>query len=236
MYQQLHPASPCASCGDRPHKGQAFYRHCPDPERINNYLNLVTNDSLSLTTSSTVCYPCYLYFNRTVKQLESCGDQIQTPAIDSVVVELSQCMNHIGAKGEGITRDDYLDIVLCVTGLKLTSAMKADEVLLLPELYDFFRSEIVKRAVLYPSLDPIPANEIPGTRWVLAHLSSHFGEMLRVECKHRHFGSLLYHVNCDLLKAVSLALGKSQLREKEVEQESAVASPPQLYVVISKLK
>jgi len=52
--------------------------------------------------------------------------------------------------------------------------------------------------------------------------------MLRVECKNRRFGSLLYHVNCDLLKAVSLALGKSRLREKGVEQESVVASPPQL--------
>jgi len=49
-------------------------------------------------------------------------------------------MKLIGAKGEGITRDDYLDIVLCVTGLKLTPAMKAGEVLILPELYDFFHS------------------------------------------------------------------------------------------------
>ncbi len=228
MYRQLHQASPCASCGGRPKKGLVFYRHCPNPEQINGYLNVVSNDPLSLTANSTVCYTCYLYFNRVLKQLQSRGDQIQIPAIDSVVGKLSDSMDDIQVKGEGITRDDYLDLVLCVTGLKLATAMKADEVLLLPELYDFFRSEIVTQAALFPSLGPIPAHDIPGTRWVLPHLSFHFGEMLRVECKHRRFGSLLYHVNCDLLKAVSLALGRNRLHVKEGEQESAVAHPPQV--------
>ena len=139
-------------------------------------------------------------------------------------------MHDYEARGENITREEYLDLVLCVTGLKLAIAIKGDEVVLLPELYDFFHSEIVKRATMFPSLDQIPAHDIPGTRWVLARLSLHFGEMLRVECKHRRFGSLLYHVNCDLLKAVSLALGRSRLHEKEVEQESAVDHSPHAYV------
>ncbi len=52
--------------------------------------------------------------------------------------------------------------------------MKADEVLPLPELYNLFCSEVLNRAVLFLFLDPIPANDIPGTRWVLAHLQLHF--------------------------------------------------------------
>ena len=44
----------------------------------------------------------------------------------------------IESKGDSITKDDYTDLVLCVTGLKLAESMKIDEVVLLPELYEFF--------------------------------------------------------------------------------------------------
>lgn len=81
---------------------------------------------------------------------------------------------------------------------------------------------------MFPSVAPIPAQDIPGTRWVLARLSLKFGEMLRVECKHRRFGSLLYHVNCGLLNALSLALGRRRLHDKEEEPVSVdTTSQPQ---------
>ncbi len=72
------------------------------------------DDPLSLTTNSTVCYTYYMYFNRILKQLQDQGNQIQIPAIGSVVGKLSESMHTTEEKGEDITRDNYLDLVLWV--------------------------------------------------------------------------------------------------------------------------
>ena len=64
-------------------------------------------------------------------------------------------------------------------------------------------------------------HEIPGTGWVLARLSSYFGEMMEVKCKHRRYGSLVFHKNCDLLNAISLALGRSCAGQKDAHRISA---------------
>lgn len=112
---------------------------------------------------------------------------------------------------------------MCVTALKLVAAMKANEVTLLPDLYESFQSDVATRAASFPSLMPI--GDVPGPRWLASQLSWYFGEMLIVECKHKRFGSLLYHVNCDLLNAVSLALGRSRLHNKAVYRESVATQP-----------
>ena len=84
------------------------------------------------------------------------------------------------------------------------------------------------RATCFPALGQMLTTDTPKTRWLLSHLSFHFGEALHVECKHRRFGSLLYHANCDLLKAVSLALGRNRLHK--ITQTEPPQSPPPLTI------
>ena len=208
MYRQLHQATLCASCGCKPRKGLVLYRHCPKPEKINAYINSISDDDidLTLTDESTVCYTCYLYFNRILQQFQPCNT-----SIDSVVDELRKLIENAKAKGENLPKDSYIDIALGVTGLKLAQAMREDEVLLLPILYEFFRATL---ADMCPTIGP---HEKPSIRWLLSRLNLHFGQILKVECKHRRFGSIVHHVNCDLSKAVSLALGRGRMESKRQE-------------------
>ena len=53
---------------------------------------------------------------------------------------------------------------------------------------------------------------ISGARWLLAQLSTCFKGSLKVVCKHKRYGSLLMHRDCDILKALSAALGRDSTR------------------------
>ena len=80
------------------------------------------------------------------------------------------------------------------------------------------------RATCFPALGQMLTTDTHKTRWLLTHLSLHFGEALCVECRQRRSGSLLYHANCDLLNAVSLALGRNRLHK--ITQTEPPKSPP----------
>ena len=89
------------------------------------------------------------------------------------------------------------------------------EDLLLPALYRDFVHDIEQHYEDLTGSEEVPYETIPGTRWLLAQLHSLFGNLLRVEeCKHRWFGSLLFHQDCDLVNALSIALGKGQDEHK----------------------
>ena len=163
-----------------------------------------------------------MYFNRILKQATA-DSHTQLPTIESVAIKLTHTISETQRKGESVTKYEYFELVMCVTALKLVAAMKANEVTLLPDLYESFQSDVATRAASFPSLMPI--GDVPGPRWLASQLSWYFGEMLIVECNHKRFGSLLYHVNCDLLNAVSLALGRGRLHNKAVYRESVATQP-----------
>ena len=61
---------------------------------------------------------------------------------------------------------------------KRLPAMKSSVDWLLPTLYRSFVELVYSEATYFPSLQPIEENSIPGKRWVLSRLHSHFGDML----------------------------------------------------------
>ena len=67
----------------------------------------------------------------------------------------------------------------------------------------------------YPAIGNVSPNHVPGTRWLLSRLYSFFGSSMVVECKHKRFGSLVLYRHCDLLKALSTALGKGVVSQKQ---------------------
>ena len=64
LYCQLHLASPCDSCGDKPKKGERFNRHCPEPTSINMYLAIVGDNPIALNEKSVICMACYKHFKK----------------------------------------------------------------------------------------------------------------------------------------------------------------------------
>ena len=81
----------------------------------------------------------------------------------------------------------------------------------LSTLYNSFITEAQSEAKNYTLLDPLSAgNKIPQKRWVLSRLNRHFGNILRVTCRHFRYGTVLYHKDCDLLNAISAALGRNK--------------------------
>jgi hypothetical protein len=93
------------------------------------------------------------------------------------------------------------------TAKRLAELMKSDEAILLPVLYREYCEEIGSSASLLPHLSSTPDLAIPGIRWLLSRLHSLFGDSLQVHCKQDRYGSVVFHKDCELIKALSTALG-----------------------------
>ena len=92
---------------------------------------------------------------------------------------------------------------------KLAASMKSDQAVLLSKLYHNFDNTIIKESKNYPSLSSTKQTNSSSHCWVLSRLHSIFaGESLVMICKHEKYGTLLYHKQCDQVKALSSALGK----------------------------
>ncbi len=48
---------------------------------------------------------------------------------------------------------------------------------------------------------------------------NYYKGMLEVHCRHRRYGTILFHKNCDLVSALSIALGKRQSPKIKQEQD-----------------
>ena len=97
---------------------------------------------------------------------------------------------------------------MCKAANTLLTAVKRDEAMLLSKLYQAFCVKIQLDSSKYPSLFSTEETHTPSRRWVLSRLHSIFGECLIMVCKHDRYGTLLFRNGCDLLKALSTALGK----------------------------
>ena len=91
---------------------------------------------------------------------------------------------------------------------KLAASMESDQAVLLTKLYHNFFNTIIKESKNYPSLSSTKQTNSSSHCWVLSRLHSIFGESLVIICKHEKYGTLLYHKQCDQVKALSSALGK----------------------------
>ena len=96
--------------------------------------------------------------------------------------------------------------------------MIADEALLLPTLHKELANEVLANAIIFPHLD-VSEQDIPTTRWLLSRLHLYFENRLEAQCRHRCYGTLLFHKRCDLVQALSMALKREDL---EVYDDEAV--------------
>ena len=94
--------------------------------------------------------------------------------------------------------------------------MKLDEAMLLPNVHKEFQREVLANAGQFPWVKCITENELPNSRWLLSRLHVYFKDKLDVRCRHKIYGTLLYHNSCDMIQALSTALGKNQTHAENV--------------------
>ena len=142
MYTKTHTSNPCDSCRMKPRKGELFGRHCPAPDKINAYLNFISNEPINLTSNSAICLPCYKYFNVILKQVH---DQVTSdatpdiaPDIDEVFAMVSEKQHLLQTRRSDMLRSEYFELIACLTVLKLATAFKKDEAMLLPTIHQYF--------------------------------------------------------------------------------------------------
>ena len=102
---------------------------------------------------------------------------------------------------------------MCTTAKRLAEVMKSDGAILLSVLYRKFYDKVRNKASLLPHLSSTP------DQWLLSRLNSLFGDSLQVHCKQDRYGSVLFHKDCDLVKALSTALGKCQTLQKQLKEQ-----------------
>ena len=163
LYSKLYQFAPCESCNARPKKGEQFYRHCPSPNEVNAYLNLITSDTVHWQVTAVFAWHVTSFFNSVVKQIR--GVKIESTTDINVVIALID--KRIEATQPQLTWNDHIELMMCKTTKKLAELMKSDGAILLPVLYREFCHEVQNRASLLPQLSSLPNQKIPGIRWLL---------------------------------------------------------------------
>jgi len=86
--------------------------------------------------------------------------------------------------------------------------MKSDEAVLLPMLRKQFVDEAFANVSMFPNVGSIPERDLLTNCWLLLRLHMLFEDNIEVQCRHKRFGTLIFHKNCDLVHALSIALGQ----------------------------
>lgn len=207
MYRKFKvTAKPCDSCDAKPRKGEHFTRHCPDPQTINSHFQTITGDQKSLSHESNICLPCYKYFKSIAKGAAAEDDS----SLDCAYSKIANRKLLLTSEVVSMTMNEYFELSACLVAEKLADAFRNDEARLLPSVHRHFIDTVHTNPTNCPILESINPKHIPGTRWLLSRLHSFFGSGLEVQCKHKRFGSLLFNKHCDLIKALSSALGRGQ--------------------------
>jgi len=83
--------------------------------------------------------------------------------------------------------------------------MKSDEAVLLPMVRKQFVDEAFANVSMFPNVGSITEHDLPTNR-----LHVFFEDNTEVQCRHKRFGTLIFHKNCDLVHALSIALGQKR--------------------------
>ncbi len=101
-----------------------------------------------------------------------------------------------------ISETDYFELDLCYAAQTLAKLMAKDEVMLLPNFRGLFEDYVMEGLADCVHLN-VTKLKIPTNRWIITKLHSYIGELVAFQCIHRHVGTIIYHKNCNLLKAIS---------------------------------
>ena len=150
--------------------------------------------------------------------------------MESVVLRLSASADSILARTAQQDRgqlqgDNLFELSFCRTAKNIVTALSRHEAMLLPVAYRQF-SQLVHLTSEHNC-------ELPSMRWFVSRIHHYFGDTIVLECKHRRFGTIIYHKNCDIVRALSFALGQQQwVREDDHYNISGTSVMAQVQQVV----
>ena len=204
---------------------------------INTYLASISDDPSHLTEQSLICTACYIHFKATLKRIQLEKEATSTSVkqeskvernadINQVITLLSSKMSMIYDNRENATTSDYLEYVACKVCKKLGECMKTDEALLLPSLHKDFANEAIANLFMFSQVGDV-SEYIPTSRWLLSQIHLYFENKIEVHCRHKRYGTLLFHKSCDLIQALSTALSKNENTQRRVDNLISSQTPVQ---------
>lgn len=204
--------------------GEQHTRHCPSPDTVNTYLSIISDEPSTLSSSSLICIHCYKFFNKFNDTSSEVKTDTEASNIDlnTVLGELGSQIDAFNAKVANIDTSEFYELIFCHSAKKIAKTLANNEVMLLSAEYKAFYESVIT-----PNQYNITVNiaEVPCKRWFISKLNHYFGEDIAFACKHKRFGTMIYHKNCDLLNALSLDLGRQTAKASEPLKLSNTASP-----------
>ena len=230
-YNKLHRRTvpECAFCGTEQRGNLKTNRKCPEPDKINAYLEQILVDvKHSLTASDNLCLKCYKHCRSILARTK----KVHTPSCGIDHASLLKIKNSLQAqvsliRSKSMNSTDFLELVALETALNLANQLETNEVALLLDVYSDFQGRLSNHALLHTS---VSMPKVPGQRWLLSRLEFSFDGKIVVECKHRRIGSLIFLEGCDHLHVISTLLGKIKaipLVEGPTDQSLTVHTPKQ---------
>ena len=183
----------CCTCNSTIRSGRKCI--CPDPQRVQQYLEKNTGFEATIPENGRVCTPCYEAQLVILKE-----DTVSTDDdLRSLISELKESLLSIGnIKSE----DDILNQATYGTAIYVGERQQC---LLLPSVNETFSfvSELACASNLHVE------GKFKG-RWILSNLVVCLQHHLSYTCKVRKHGTLLYRSNGDLLVSLSHLVYKSR--------------------------
>jgi len=84
---------------------------------------------------------------------------------------------------------------------------------------------------MFPNVGSITERDLPTNRWLLSRLHVFFEDNIEVQCRHKRFGTLIFHKNCDLVHALSIALGQKGKQTDRLADTSAFSRLNNSYTI-----
>ena len=190
--------TPCAGCGALPKRRASYTRHCPNPDVINEHMQLHMDYALNLTASDTICFTCYKIYNQILNDSEK-----EEVSYDSALNELISNLKTTPIKG------DTLLVALNSTAIYVANHLLMQQALLLPHVSALFLQLYGTASDQSPNVETGESTIKYSSRWLLTQLILYLGIHMEYKCVHKKFGVVLYRRNGDLLKSLSWALGTS---------------------------
>ena len=226
LYTQLSLSAPCESGGGKPKKGERFNRHCPASDSVNTYLSIVSGNPCCLNEQSRICPACYNHFNLITTHIQKGtlsltreSERQRNSDLDKTITLLSSKMSAI-YRTQSVCHYVWFPRVHWVFGSKkVGECIKVDEAILLPTLHKELAIEAFTNAHHFPQVGGnLSEEDIPSCRWLLSWLYLYFEDKLEVHCRHKRYGTLLFHRSCDLIQALSTALGKNETIQRQADK------------------
>ena len=204
VYDTLQPKVVYCSLCKSSLKGVAA-RHCPDPQRVQKYLEESIGFRGKITDDASLCMSCYKSHLQILKKVPLSTD-------DDLLSIILNLKGSITLNEDLPCAEAVVNKAVYSTAVYVGERLIEQEALLLPAVYIIF-TDFLSQFQTEVNVESEVSEK--NARWLLSnliiHLQHHFSYAVRV----KKLGTILYRSNGDLLTTLSLSLHKQKSKPQK---------------------